>query len=125
MGATRKRTRSSSDSMPDLTSLGWASVRECPPMGEVPPRRRPSLKPDRSTGLLCKAVRNRDAESMSSWAVLLLPASITFVALYVTALRNRSDRKLIVLLVAGPAVAAIYFGLLVAFTNADDNGLWG
>jgi hypothetical protein len=61
---------------------------------------------------------------MSSWAVLLLPASIMFVALYVTALRNRSDRTLIVLLVAGPAVAAIYFGLLVAFTNAD-NGLWG
>src|SRR6266487_2467107 len=30
MGATRKRTRSSSDSMPDPTSLGWASVRECP-----------------------------------------------------------------------------------------------
>src|SRR5438128_2193594 len=29
MGATRKRTRSSSDSMPDPTSLGWASAREC------------------------------------------------------------------------------------------------
>src|SRR6266511_5564558 len=26
MGATRKRTRSSSDSMPDPTSLGWATV---------------------------------------------------------------------------------------------------
>src|SRR2546430_8991576 len=26
MGATRKRTRSSSDSMPDPTSLGWPSV---------------------------------------------------------------------------------------------------
>src|SRR5438046_1196794 len=30
MGATRKRTRSSSDLMPDPTSLGWASVQECP-----------------------------------------------------------------------------------------------
>src|SRR5438128_12659978 len=33
MGATRKRTRSSSDSMPDPNSLGWASVRKCPPRG--------------------------------------------------------------------------------------------
>jgi hypothetical protein len=50
---------------------------------------------------------------------LFLPPAIAFCVLYLVALRIRSDQTFVVLFLAGPFVAAIYLGLLVAFTDLD------
>src|SRR5947199_4389613 len=87
MGATRKRTRSSSDSMPDPTSLGWASVRECPPRAyigsNVVERFFNRLNVVRGIGfaILCAALAAA-AISSGGWAGWLIGSVLLALALY-------------------------------------------